>query len=143
MDEGGASDRLELVVQGDLQEIAVVDGAPVNAGGHVEVVGAGPEGRLHQRVVPLGDDCVDQQVGACGETGDVLHIPRVHLDGRRLAGPPGSLDLLGTRQVPVADDDLVYRRMLGEVPREDMALLAGAYDHDFHGLPPESNQPVR
>ena len=98
---------------------------------------------LHEWVVPLRDDRVQDQIGAFGQMGHVLDVAGIDVHGRRLAGAPGRLDLLGPPDVPVAEDDLVDRRMLGQVPGENVSLLTGADDDDFHGSPPEdSNQPV-
>jgi sigma-B regulation protein RsbU (phosphoserine phosphatase) len=88
-------------------------------------MGSGFESSFHEGVVPLGDDGIQQEIGAPGQAGDVLDIARVYLHGSGLPRAPSGLHFLSAGHVPVTQNDLVHRRTS---PEKFVTFIATLYD---------------
>ena len=128
----------EVAGERHLLEVGLVDGLGARlARGHVEVGGAGLEAGAHDRHVELGDDGVDDELGAVAGLGDGVDVRRVDELRLRLAVADLAGDERGPRLVVVGDHDLGDGRVAAQVPGEHLALHAGADDEYLHGrLPP-------
>ena len=125
--------RLEFVVESQLGQKRLVDGHGLGLTcRHVEIVDSRAQAAAHDRLVELGYDGVDHQLGASRGRRHLFDIARIQLDGCGFAQAHLAGDEPSARLIVVGQDDAGHFRTTGKVPGEHVALHAGADDEHFH-----------